>query len=347
MTSSPEAERRRGAHRAVLDHLLALVAGSPLVDELVLRGSMVMPAWVGADAREPADLDWIVPQPLLLPVDPGHPYPFVPEVADVQQWPEAADGAARYEIWTFEDFDAGGRRPALPPEGLHWILEAEPETRPPHAVLLELVRERPTVAPGLVLDPAAARDDGTWTYAEYDTPSIRLVIPWHAEGLPPGEVTLDFARDERLPEPPVWTAVPRADGTAPTAVRTASRELSLAWKLLWLHADCATEAGVRAKDLYDAVLLAETQDAKLSPRLLRAVFRHGPGGTAAADALRLDAVTLRPEEWADFRARHPQVRGTAQEWLARLSRALEPGSVVEDHVDAANRAPRAGAAGPA
>ncbi len=83
-----DGERWRIAHRAVLDHLLGLVAGSPLGDALVLRGSMVMPAWVGAAAREPADLDWIVPRPLLVPLDPEHPYPYVEALDVVQQWPE-------------------------------------------------------------------------------------------------------------------------------------------------------------------------------------------------------------------------------------------------------------------
>ncbi|WP_326586057.1 nucleotidyl transferase AbiEii/AbiGii toxin family protein [Streptomyces sp. NBC_01294] len=288
-----DGERWRIMHRAVLDHLLGLVVGSPLGDDLVLRGSMVMPAWVGADAREPADLDWIVPRLLLVPVDPEHPYPYVEEPSDVQQWPEAADGADRYEIWKFEEFDTRGLRPVVPPEGLHWVVETEPDHCPPHEALLDLVRERPVAAPGVVLEADAARDDGTWTYSEYDTPGIRLTIPWKAEGLPPGEVRLDFARDEWLPESPVLTAIPRGDGTGPTVVRTAGRELSLAWKLLWLHADCATEGRARAKDLYDAVLLAEADATKLSPQLLRKVFRHAPGGdgrgdTAAADALRLD-----------------------------------------------------------
>ncbi|MER7844320.1 nucleotidyl transferase AbiEii/AbiGii toxin family protein [Kitasatospora sp. NPDC096077] len=325
-------DRRRGAHRAVLDHLLGLVADSPLGDVLVLRGSMVMPAWVGADAREPADLDWIVPRPLLVPVDPAHPYWYVDDVATVQQWPEAADGAGRYEIWTSEEFDTAGLRTVLPPEGLHWIVEAEPEDHPPHRALLDLVRERPTVAPGLVLDAGAARHDATWTYTEHDTPGVRVAVPWSADGLPPGEVRLDFALDERLPEPPVWTAIPRGDGAGRTVVRTASRELSLAWKLLWLHADCATQGRARAKDLYDAVLLAEAgagaEVGGLSPRLLRTVFRREPGRTAAADALRLDAVARwaaeRSVDWEDFRADHPWVRGTAEEWLARLSRALAP-----------------------
>ncbi|MDX2523914.1 nucleotidyl transferase AbiEii/AbiGii toxin family protein [Streptomyces europaeiscabiei] len=312
----------RVAHRAVLDHLLHLVAASPLGADLVLRGSMVMPAWVGAAAREPADLDWIVPRPLLVPVDAAHPYPYVEGLEDVQQWPEAADGAGRYEIWKFEEFDVAGLRPTVPPEGLHWIVEAEPEERPPHLAVLDLVRQRPVAAPGVVLDADAARPDGTWTYTEYETPGTRLTIPWVAEGLPPGEARLDFARDERLPEPPVWTAIPRGDGSAHTVVRTPGRELSLAWKLLWLHTDHAAEGRARAKDLYDAVLLAEAEATELSPELLREVFRHEPGDTAAADALRLDAVVPDPVDWAVFRAAHPQVRGTAQEWLDRLNRAL-------------------------
>ncbi|MFE7857327.1 nucleotidyl transferase AbiEii/AbiGii toxin family protein [Streptomyces sp. NPDC057403] len=323
MTRSVNGERRRLAHRAVLDHLLRLVADSPLGDALVLRGSMVMPAWVGADAREPADLDWIVSRPLLVPVDPAHPYPYVEEVDLVRQWPEAADGGDPYEIWKFEEFGTQGLRAVAPPEGLHWIVEVEPEACPPHETLLDMVHERPTAAPGVTLDAEAARNDATWTYSQYDTPGIRLIIPWEAEDLPSGEARLDFARDEWLPEPPVWTAIPRGDGAGPTVVRTAGRELSLAWKLLWLHTDCAAEGRAQAKDLYDAVLLAEAEATKLSPQLLRKVFRHEPGNTAAADALRLDAMTPWSVDWEDFRADHPQVRGTAEEWLERLGRALE------------------------
>ncbi|MEU9393616.1 nucleotidyl transferase AbiEii/AbiGii toxin family protein [Streptomyces sp. NPDC048324] len=282
-----------------------------------------MSAWVGADAREPADLDWIVPRPLLVPVDPAYPYPYVEEVDLVRQWPEAADGAGTYEIWKFEEFDTKGLRALIPPEGLHWIADAEPEDCPPHRTLLDLVREQPMAAHGLMLDADAARSDGTWTYSQYDTPGTRLIIPWKAEDLPPGEVRLDFARDEWLPQPPVWTAIPRGDGAPPTVLRTAGPELSLAWKLLWLHTDCAAQGRAQAKDLYDAVLLAEADATDLSLRLLRQVFRHEPGNTAAADALRPDAMTQWSVDWEDFRADHPQVHGTAQEWLQRLNRALQ------------------------
>ncbi|MFI7409690.1 nucleotidyl transferase AbiEii/AbiGii toxin family protein [Streptomyces sp. NPDC049627] len=312
--------RWRRAHRAALDHLLRLVAESSLAGQLVLRGSMVMPAWVGAGAREPGDLDWIVPRPLIVPIDPLDPYPYVDDVAVVQQWPETADGAGAgaYEMWKQEEYDTRGVRAVRPPEGLRWITgpEPEPETAPPHRELLDLVRQRPVAAPGVVLDPDAARDDGTWTYSAYDTPGVRVTVPWRAEGLPPGEARMDFARDERLPQAPVCTAVPRGDGGPPAVVRTASRELSLAWKLLWLHTDASTEAGAQGKDLYDAVLLAETRGIRLSPRLLRTVF---PPGVAAPTGAVVRSWSV---DWESFRAGHPAVRGTAEEWLDRLCRAL-------------------------
>lgn len=121
---------------------------------------------------------------------------------------------------------------------------------------------------------------------------------------------------------PVLTAIPRADGAGPTVVRTAGRELSLAWKLLWLHVDCATEGRAQAKDLYDAVLLAEAEATKLSPRLLRKVFRHEPGNTAAAGALRLDAVALWSVDWEDFRAEPPTGTGYGR----GVASAPEPGA---------------------
>lgn len=309
--------RWRRARRAALDHLLRLVAESSLADQLVLRGSMVMPAWVGAGAREPGDLDWIVPRPLIVPIDPLHPYPYVADLAVVQQWPEAADGADAYEMWMQEEYDTRGLRAVQPPEGLRWITEPEPETETvPHRELLALVRQRPVAAPGVVLDPDAARDDGTWTYSEYDTPGVRVTVPWRADGLPPGEARMDFARDERLPQAPVCTAVPRGDGGAPAVVRTASRELSLAWKLLWLHTGATTEGRAQGKDLYDAVLLAETRGMRLPARLLRTVF---PPGVAPPMG---EVVRAWSVEWESFRAEHTAVRGSAEVWLDRLCRAL-------------------------
>lgn len=313
---------RRVAHRAALDHVLGLIADAPWSTSLVLRGSMTMAAWAGEAAREPADLDWVVLEDEVL-VDPLHPYPYVDRVDVVQQWPEAADGAACYEMWEAEEFGTGGQRPVLPPEGLHWI-RADPENAepsPPYMDLLDRVRTSPEAAPGVMLSADKADQDGTWTYTEYDTPGVRLIIPWHAEGLPPGAVRLDFARDELLPEAPVWTLIPRGDGTS-VAVQTASRELSLAWKVLWLHADCAAEGRAQGKDLYDAVLLAEAEGVSLSPRLLRKVLRRSLGG--GADDLDPAAMARWRIEWNGFRAEHPWIQGSAEDWLGRLVRALTP-----------------------
>ncbi|GAB7048828.1 hypothetical protein [Catenuloplanes indicus] len=48
---------------------------------------------------------------------------------------------------------------------------------------------------------------------------------------------------------------------------TASRALSLAWKLKWLVTDQATPGVSAGTDLYDAALLAEPDDVRLSRRL--------------------------------------------------------------------------------
>ncbi|MET7285351.1 nucleotidyl transferase AbiEii/AbiGii toxin family protein [Streptomyces sp. NPDC005573] len=321
----PLAGGHRAARRAALDHVLSLVAEAPWSDGLVLRGSMVMQAWVGDAAREPADLDWVVVEENA-GVDPLDPFPYVDGVEEVQQWPEAAAGAARYEMWAYEEFGTGGQRAVPPPEGLRWMSEADlAEPRPPYRDLLERLARSPQAAPGLLLDPEAARPDGTWTYGEYDTPGVRLLVPWHADGLPPGEVQLDFARDETLPDPPVWTAIPRGAGGGPTPVRTVGPDVALAWKLLWLHLDGRDGGRARGKDLYDAVLLAEAAQAPLPARLLRTVFRRAACGAAdAADTLRPGEVARWDVDWDGFRQEYPWAQGTAEEWLHRLAGALDP-----------------------
>jgi hypothetical protein len=100
-------------------------------------------------------------------------------------------------------------------------------------------------------------------------------------------------------------AVPRVGGGPPTVVRSASRELSLAWKVQWLAADQAGAARVAGKDLYDAVLLAELDGVRLPPRLRRRVLRDVPD----PDAVRGWAV-----DWAG--------PGDPRAWLDRLAMAL-------------------------
>ncbi|MDI2129622.1 nucleotidyl transferase AbiEii/AbiGii toxin family protein [Yinghuangia seranimata] len=261
------------AHRAVLDHVLAVLAGSSWSASLVLRGSMVMPAWVGDRAREPGDLDWIV----------------LPD--------EEPD-------WLYADDEFG---PALVEE-LRTLMPAHEDVRP-----------------GLRLHGADVTADSSWGYAYEGSVGVRVLIPWSDGGVEGTPVQVDFARDEVLPEPPVWTRVPRADAGPPVAVRTASRELSLAWKLLWMHSDAYGDAGcAQGKDLYDAVLLAESADTGPCADLVRRVLRDGidPDIDPDIDSFGPGHVRWWSVDWFAFQAANPHVHGDADAWQGRLERAL-------------------------
>ncbi|MEV8097496.1 nucleotidyl transferase AbiEii/AbiGii toxin family protein [Kitasatospora sp. NPDC085879] len=306
MTSRTTAE----AHRAVLDHVLATAADAPWVDGLVLRGSAVLAAWFPDTARPPADLDFVLRAVPAVPIDPLDPYPHLDTPDAVLCAPEVAHGAGAAELWDPEGAEPCGVRVRLPPEGLHWLPDTEPEDVP-YGDLLDRLRGDPEAAPGLRLDPGGARHEGLGGYYRPygdGVSGLRLTIPWTAEGLPPGALQIDFAYDEPLPVAPVFTALPRGDGGPPAVLPTASRELSLAWKLLWLLSEGATGTA-RGKDLYDAVLLAEHPATALDAWLLRRVLRRAPHPAGPADLPRCRV------DWNGF-------PGTAEEWLDRLTRAL-------------------------
>ncbi|MGV9665947.1 nucleotidyl transferase AbiEii/AbiGii toxin family protein [Nocardia niigatensis] len=322
----------RVAQRAALDHMLALIAESPWGRGLVLRGSMTMAAWVGDAARAPGDLDWIVPEPSEVAfTDPADPFPFVDDLSWVQHWPEAAFGAVSDEMWEDEEFESFGLRPILPPEGLHWVDPDDYSENHTWSPLLdsltETIRERPEGSAGVVLDAGGidGGTDGGYSLDYYDTPGLRVRVPWYTIGpeTMAGEVQLDFAADQSLPDSPVWTLVPRGDGHAATPCVTASPEVSLAWKLLWLYTDSSesdeygdSRAGGAGKDLYDAVLLAESPRIQLSWSLLRRVLGE------AADDFEADDILAWRVNWDRFQQHNPGVTGTVREWLERLVHAL-------------------------
>ncbi|MEV0128924.1 nucleotidyl transferase AbiEii/AbiGii toxin family protein [Dactylosporangium sp. NPDC050688] len=309
------------AHRDVLDHVLAVVAADPVGDSLVLRGSMTMPAWVGRRARPPGDLDWVVRPAFVAGLDRRDPYPYLERIDPVQYWPEATQGAGRAQPETFLDEETGGVRALLPPEGLRWMHAEEfgptdPQEQP-HVQVLELLERHPRTPGGALLDVANARPDRDWDYAAIrrvdddggddaaEAPAgARVLVPWRAGDLT-GTVQLDFAFDEPLPEPPVLTAIPRGAGGAPTVAWTASRALSLLWKLHWIAEDRAREGDARGKDVYDAVLLAEL-DVTLPPRLRRLL--------PALDPAAVRAMTV---DWSGHPVHDPD------SWLDRLASAVQ------------------------
>ena len=160
---------------------------------------------------------------------------------------------------------------------------------------------------GVELRRDEVAQDQIWTYDR--VPGTRLVFRWTAPGLPWGATQLDFVFGERLPVAPELLDV----GLSPdrhAQLQVAPKDLSLAWKLLWLHSDMHP----RGKDLYDAMLLAEATT--LPSPLLRAVFEIANSRLPPPE----DLVSLGDDfEWVGFQQ---QDQPTVDAWKQRLARAL-------------------------
>ena len=297
-------------HRLALDHVLSLIAGAEWSGRLVLRGSMLMTAYAGSASRKPGDLDFIALKDGW-PVEDLDPYPYVDELASVQQWPEAADGAGRAELWADQEFDTGGRHPRVSPDGMNWIRSQDWEEPAPYGDLRELIRDNAQVGAGIVLDVQGFDEDAPWAYSGYAMGGARVTVPWRVDGTTvSGVVQMDFAMDEPMPRRPMWVRIPRLAGGY-SVVLAAGPDLSLVWKLMWLIEDTKEGAG-RGKDLYDAVVLAELE-------VLREAIRAG--GSAQAGLRRRD-VAAWDVDWEAFVAENPGVQGSVGQWKQRLMDAL-------------------------
>ena len=104
--------------RRATDHVLRRIAESPWGDHLVLRGSRLLRAWFGDEAREPGDLDYVID-----PVSMGLDDPLAAEIHDgliaavlAPPGPPGVefldDAVATDDIWTYER--APGRRVVFP-----------------------------------------------------------------------------------------------------------------------------------------------------------------------------------------------------------------------------------------
>jgi predicted nucleotidyltransferase component of viral defense system len=156
--------------------------------------------------------------------------------------------------------------------------------------------------------------DDIWTYDR--APGKRVVYPWRAEGLPSGAVQIDVVFGEQITPPPTRTLIPAVNGVGGSELLAASREQSLAWKILWLE----TDAYPQGKDLYDAVLLGE-RISTLSRQLVLDTLRTSPDYRPSD--VPLEDLTLRWQvDWDNFKLEHPDVPGDAGAWKSRLQRAL-------------------------
>ncbi|WP_354637494.1 nucleotidyl transferase AbiEii/AbiGii toxin family protein [Kitasatospora camelliae] len=165
---------------------------------------------------------------------------------------------------------------------------------------------------------AEAVSEEIWTYER--VPGRRLVLPWHADGVPGGAVQLDFVFNEPLRVTPEPVHLPALDGPG-ARLAAATRELSLAWKLMWL----VTDMHPQGKDLYDALLLAESTP--LRYRVLRDVFADGEAHYAEhpVDADTITALAARLAQGRQhFEREYPQLAAATADALPRLAAALAP-----------------------
>ncbi|SDK59620.1 nucleotidyl transferase AbiEii/AbiGii toxin family protein [Streptomyces indicus] len=105
-----EAIAWRAARQQALHLVLAAVAGSPWAGSLVLRGSVLLPVWLGEQAREPGDLDFVVvPEDWRL--EQGRTEVMLEGIAEAAQrlaeerggpLDISARGAITEQIWTYD-----------------------------------------------------------------------------------------------------------------------------------------------------------------------------------------------------------------------------------------------------
>jgi hypothetical protein len=156
-----------------------------------------------------------------------------------------------------------------------------------------------------------------WVYSA--SPGLRATFPWQHQDLS-GAEQMDFSFGDTFLIPAVEADVPTGDGGT-VRLLTATVEQSLLWKLKWLDADDEP----RAKDLYDATLLAEALAARKTPvpaELVRRALSDPPPGAPSPRGGGLFSDIDAEVDWSRFRREHPGIVGSAREWQERLVRAL-------------------------
>jgi hypothetical protein len=145
----------RAARRGVIHHLLRIVATSEWKDRLILRGSVVLPTWLGDVAREPGDIDWVVTPASLRMNDPMSETMLDSLIRLVAEHSRAGDirilatETAADEIWTYDR--APGRRIVFPwhseglPRGFTQVdfVFQEEMARPPRQIRIDVGADGP------------------------------------------------------------------------------------------------------------------------------------------------------------------------------------------------------------
>jgi hypothetical protein len=218
---------------------------------------------------------------------------------------------------------------AREPNDIDWVFRPEDVKREDRLAkqlfdeLIQLLKQYPRFN-NITIDAANIATDDLWNYERAD--GRRLLIPWQVEDLPRGTLQVDIVFGERILDLPILTPIPTS-WNEPIPIWSASKGLSLAWKIRWLETDIYPQG----KDLYDATLLAEQIDLPLD--LLKLVLNSSEDWI---DNIKYEvpnftwksgypwAMEIESIEWENFINEYPWVEGDAQSWVDRLSLALAP-----------------------
>jgi hypothetical protein len=277
----------QSARASLLQTSLRAIANSSVRNDVLLRGSLTLNAWYGARARRAHDIDLVAMNPKI----------------------GADSSEARDLLWELQ---------ACVHEAL---LEADVRV------------QDDAVTTGSASGPSITTD-AIWTYDRAE--GRRITLPWvfnASTGPMRDTIQIDVVFAEPIITPPrqeLLFGSARATGDRDPQTRShvlagdpalhaflwfASKEESLAWKLLWLEGD----AHPQGKDLYDAILLAE--DTALSCEVLKCVYQSK--GDAWKHGLDTSFVRSFGVEWEHFVAEYPKLaNGTKAEALERLAKAL-------------------------
>jgi hypothetical protein len=175
----------RVARRRTLFHLISAVADSRWKQTLILRGSALLHAWLGDQARDPGDLDWVVDPPSML-ANSAESAELIAGLIEVGRTRASEigiipDKVIAEEIWTYDR--APGRRIVFP-----WKLP----NLPAGTVQMDIVFQESFPSPKIML-PITSESGSTLTIsAASPEQSLAWKILWlHTDRYPQGKDLYD------------------------------------------------------------------------------------------------------------------------------------------------------------
>ncbi len=210
---------------------------------------------------------------------------------------------------------------ARAPGDLDWVVTPATWTmnsRDGKTLIKDLIEkiQNSTISDNLRISAKAPAVEDIWTYEK--APGKRIVLLWeNSQNEPRGTLQIDVVFGEPLSIPAQQTSI-RLAHHPPITLMTASKELSLAWKLVWL----LTDSYPMGKDLYDATLLSDVT----RPTLENIRFAFSLHATKWYDPFKEfnpEAIRQLYLEWDDFLKEYPWIEDGAGVLKERLIKNLD------------------------